>query len=97
MSTQIVSAIRDMQLLSFYYDGYPRVVEPHTYGVDSKGHGALRGYQIRGGSESGEYIGWKLFHISEIRQLTVLPEKFSGPRPKYSRGDRAFKIIRAQL
>lgn len=69
INMQIKTAILNKQLLSFIYDGYPRVVEPHTYGLDKKGHPALRAYQIKGGSDSGEYIGWKIFHVDEIRNL----------------------------
>ncbi len=93
----VKSAIQNKSLLGFTYDGFARVVEPHTYGVDSKGHGAMRAYQVRGGSESGEYVGWKMFHTSEMRQAAVLPEHFLGPRPKYRRGDSAFSTIHAQL
>ena len=93
----IASAIRNRQLLSCSYDGFARVVEPHTYGIDSKGHYAVRAYQVRGGSESGEFVGWKLFHVSEMHQLSVLAERFSGPRPKYKRGDKAFTTINAEL
>jgi hypothetical protein len=80
----VKSAIQNKSLLGFTYDGFARVVEPHTYGVDSKGHG-------------GEYIGWKMFHTSEMRQVSVLPEHFIDPRPKYKRGDSAFSTIHAQL
>lgn len=93
----IASAIRNRQLLSFSYDGYARVVEPHTYGIDGKGHYAVRAYQVRGGSESDEFVGWKLFHVSEIHQLTLLAEHFSGTRPQYKRGDKAFSTISAEL
>lgn len=93
----IASAIRNRQLLSFSYDGFARVVEPHTYGIDGKGHYAVRAYQVRGGSESGEFVGWKLFHVSEMHQLSVLAEHFSGARPKYKRGDTAFPTINAEL
>lgn len=93
----IVSAIQHQQLLSFTYDGFARVVEPHCYGVDGKGHYALRAYQVRGGSESGEYAGWKLFHVQEMRQVSVLPERFAAPRPGYKRGDKVFVRIDAQL
>jgi len=93
----IASAIQDLQLLSFTYDGRSRVAEPHTYGIDAKGHVALRAYQVQGGSESGEYVGWKLFHVNEMRGLTVLQEHFQGARPKYKRGDSAFSTIHAQL
>lgn len=72
----IASAINNRQLLSFSYDGYPRIVEPHTYGTDTKSHTALRAYQVRGGSESGEYVGWKSIVILKsllTRQSTRTP------------------------
>lgn len=94
---QISSAIQNKQLLSFVYDGYQRVVEPHTYGIDTKGHTALRAYQVRGGSDSGEDSGWKLFHVNEIRGLSMIQDHFSYARPKYKRNDSAFSSIRAQL
>ena len=93
----IVTAIQSRNLLSFVYDGFRRTVEPHTYGMDAKGHMALRAYQVGGGSESGEYVGWKLFHSHEMHGVTVQPQTFAGPRPGYKRADKAFASIRAQL
>jgi hypothetical protein len=93
----IASAIQSRNLLSFVYDGFLRTVEPHTFGVDAKGHAALRAYQVAGGSESGEYVGWKLFHANEMHSVAVQHQTFSGPRPGYKRGDKAFASIRAQL
>lgn len=97
INMQIKNAIQNKQLLSFIYDGYPRVVEPHTYGLDKKGHPALRAYQIRGGSDSNEYIGWKIFHVDEIRNLSVLQEHFTHARLEYKRNDSAFTSVYAQL
>lgn len=94
---QIKTAIQNKQLLSFVYDGYPRVVEPHTYGLDKKGHPAIRAYQVRGGSESGEYVGWKIFHANEIQNLSVLQEHFAHVRSGYKRNDAFFHSIYAQL
>jgi hypothetical protein len=93
----IATAIQGRNLLSFMYDGYRRMVEPHTYGMDTKGHMALRAYQVGGGSESGEFVGWKLFHACEMLGVTVQSQTFAGPRPGYKRGDKAFASIRAQL
>lgn len=93
----IKNAIQNKCLLSFNYDGTQRLVEPHTYGVDSKGHTALRAYQVSGGSESGESFGWKLFHVDQIQQLAIVSQHFPGPRPKYTRSDKAFRVIHAQL
>jgi len=96
-ATSIQSAIHGLNLLSFDYEDFGRLVEPHTYGIDGKGHYAVRGYQIGGGSQSGESVGWKLFHVSEMRGLSVLPTKFAGPRPGYKRRDKAFRAILAEL
>lgn len=93
----ISQAIKEKHLLAFNYDGYPRTVEPHTYGVDGKGHEAVRAYQVAGGSSSGEYRGWKLFHVAEMRSLQLLPETFMSARQGYSRNDKAFSIIYAEL
>jgi hypothetical protein len=93
----IAAAIQNRNLLTFSYDGYPRTVEPHTYGADRKGHMALRAYQVGGGSESREYVGWKIFHVHEMSGVSVLPQTFLGPRPKYKRDDQAFTSIQAQL
>lgn len=93
----IAFAINNRKLLQFTYDGFNRLVEPHTYGIDGKGHYAIRAYQVGGGSESGEHVGWKLFHVAEIRSSTVLDEQFPGPRDGYKRGDKWFSRIIAQL
>ena len=93
----LTAAISGRHVVSFTYDGFRRVVEPHCYGVDNKGHLALRAYQVGGGSESGEYVGWKLFHVHEMHGLTAQPQTFSGSRSGYKRGDKAFQSIRAQL
>lgn len=93
----IATAVQGHNLLSFMYDGYRRTVEPHAYGTDKQGHSALRAYQVGGGSESGQYVGWKLFHTNEMHGVTVQPQTFAGPRPGYKRGDKAFASIKAQL
>jgi hypothetical protein len=93
----IPTAIQGRNLLSFMYDGFCRTVEPHAYGMDTKGHMALRAYQVNGGSNSGEYVGWKLFHINEMLNVSVQPQAFAGPRPGYKRGDKAFASITAQI
>lgn len=93
----ITSAIQNKQLISFNYRGYPRIAEPHTYGVDLKGHRALCAFQVAGGSSSGEEVGWKTFHIAEMEDLAVLPKKFSKARDGYQCGDKAFRMIIAEL
>jgi hypothetical protein len=93
----LATAIQGRNLLFFIYGGFRRIVEPHTFGMDAKGHKALRAYQVGGGSESGEYIGWKQFHASEMYDVTLQAQTFAGPRPGFKRGDKAFASITAQL
>src|SRR3569623_186175 len=70
----IRAAIENRQLLRFNYRGHERTVEPHIYGIDGIGHYALSGYQVGGGSESGQSVGWKLFRVDDIRSGTALPK-----------------------
>ena len=95
--TDICQAISDLQLIGFIYDDHYRVVEPHTYGVDKYDHAALRCYQIRGGSASGQTQGWKIFRRDDMHGVTVLEETFSGPRRGYSKDDKIFDTIQCQL
>ena len=93
----IVSAIRKRHLLGFRYDGRPRVVEPHIYGVNLKSHVVLSAFQLRGGSASGERVGWKMFLVQEMEDVRMLPAAFSGPREDYNPEDPSFSAIYAQL
>ena len=92
----IASAIQNRQLISFTYHGKSRLVEPHTYGIDGKGHRALRAYQI-GGIASEDIPCWRIFHESEMLALSVSGQRFAGPRPEYKTSDAAFSTILAQL
>ncbi|MBA3599396.1 MAG: hypothetical protein H0W40_18790 [Methylibium sp.] len=93
----IATALRERQLLAFVYDGQPRAVEPHIYGLSGSGRPALSAYQVAGGSASGEPLGWKLFHVSEMRQVKLLAAHFAGPRPDYNARDKAFRSVEIAL
>lgn len=94
---KIESAIKNKQLLAFDYGGFPRVVQPHILGIDTRGNLSLSCYQVGGGSNSGESIGWKMFHLDDIKNLTVLKEHFRNPRPEYNQQDPLFLTVQAQL
>lgn len=93
----ISDAIENETLLRFTYDGHPRLVEPHTYGLDRKGHPALLAFQVGGGGDSSEFVGWKMFHVAEIEALEELEEGFAGARRGFKRGDKAFIRIDSEL
>ena len=94
MRKDICTAIDSKKVLSFFYNGGTRFVEPFCYGRHrSTDKEVLRGYQIGGYSESGESIGWKLFRVEEISKLMVTDRDFKGAREHYNPNDRVMKKI----
>ena len=96
MDSRICSAIRNRQVLTFSYDGYHRVVEPHAHGLSKTDKEMVRAYQTAGDSSSGE-LGWKPFLVEKIVNLRTAGHAFSGTRPKYSRGDRGMNSVHCEL
>ncbi|TWB47693.1 WYL domain-containing protein [Nitrospirillum viridazoti] len=92
----ISDAIHKHRRLRFWYRGGVRTVEPYAFGVADGGHPVLRAYQVSGFSRSLEQ-GWKLFHLEEMRDTTVLEETFDHPRQGYMRNDPAMVKIYCEL
>lgn len=93
----IINAIKNMEVLSFIYEGNPRIVESHTYGMSSGGDDLLRAYQVGGYSSSGKLPKWRLFEVNKIYNLSPTGEKFNGVRPGYHRNAQVMDYIYAQL
>lgn len=59
-----------------------RTVEPHDYGIlEGETNRKLLAYQLEGESRSGDLPDWRELAVADIRQMMVLSERFSGPRP----------------
>jgi len=93
MQSVLCNAINSHLVLTFYYNGAHRKVEPFCYGRSSAGKDVLRGYQTSGDSESGNPLGWRLFDVSKISSMTVTEENFAGTRPGYNPNDSAMVQI----
>jgi hypothetical protein len=96
MKAEISEAIAKRHLLDLLYHGYSRTVEPHAYGRDKSGDEVLRCYQINGGSESCERVGWKLLKVAEVFAIQPLKQSFMQ-RLEYKRNDKAMDYIFSQL
>lgn len=93
----LVDAITNQQVLTFTYDGLPRTVEPHAYGVSTAGNDVLRCYQTAGQSNEGPVPGWRLMTVAKIVAMQPSGETFPIARPGYRRGDRGMTRIYAQI
>jgi len=90
--------IRSRQIISFTYDGHPRIVEPAAFGRHaSTGNLVLRGYQVGGSSSSRPVPLWDLFLVDKIGSPAVTGETFAEDPPKYKRDDAHINPILAQL
>lgn len=83
MNSLLCSAIRNRRVVTFYYDGGRRTVEPYCHGASEAGHDLLRGYQTAGYSRSGVTQGWKMFRLDELTGLAMTDEVFVNIRPEY--------------
>lgn len=92
MKTEICNSIRSQNLIEFSYDGGNRIVEPHCYGITTAGNEGLRAYQVEGFSSSGK-MGWKMFDLSQAKNLVILDTKFISPRIGYKKGDKGMSRI----
>jgi len=88
MNIRICEAIKNRNILKFYYDNGVRIIEPYCYGIHKKtGNEVLRAYQISGFSKSGRVEGWKLFEVTKITGIENTKNDFQGDRIKYNSED----------
>lgn len=88
-----VTAGRAAVCLELRYDGFSRVVEVHAVGISSAGNPCMRVFQVRGGSVSGESVGWKLMTLDKAFTMHLTDEVSQAPRAGYSRNDRHMERI----
>jgi hypothetical protein len=90
------SAIAERRLISFELNGFPRIGEPHDYGVVN-GAPKLFFYQTGGRSRSGRPLGWRWAEIARMSDLKILERQFPGSRPapsgRHVRWDRLIATV----
>ena len=95
MKTEICEAISKKKVITFYYEGGIRIVEPHCHGKTTAGNEGLRAYQVGGYTNSGKY-GWKMYDLNKSKQIEVITESFNT-RSGYKRGDKGMSIIYCEI
>jgi len=81
----LCSAIRSRRVIRFRYHGSCRNVEPFCLGtlISRNDNVSLLCYQTGGISGLREAVGWKLCRLSEIKNIELLDEHYSGVRDDY--------------
>lgn len=97
MNSAICNAISRRAVISFYYHGGLRTVEPHCHGVTGAGNEVLRAYQTGGYSESGNPVGWKLYEVADMRNIQITEETFAQNRPRYNPNDRSMQVVHCHV
>lgn len=90
-------ALSSGKCLLISYSGYTRVVEVHACGETAHGHAVMRVWQVEGGSQHNEPIGWKMLRLDETTGLSLLDRPSSAPRPGYRPNDSAMQRIYCQI
>jgi len=97
MNSVLCKTILEKKVIRFYYDGGYRLAEPHCYGVSKDGNELLRAYQTGGYSESNNPMGWKLFRLDELSNLSTTEDSFTNSRLQYDPNDKAMASIYSRL
>ena len=82
----IVSAIKNMEVVTISYDNEECFIEPYAYGLSTRGDDILRAYQT-----SGIDPGWRVFRVDQIAFLIHAGYTFAGARGGYERNDPGIK------
>jgi hypothetical protein len=91
------AALRSGHVLELQYDGYSRLVEVHAVGFTAEDKPIMHVWQISGGIDNKEPIGWKYLRVDDAHGAVVTNQKSLGPRPDYQAGDNQMQVITCQL
>ena len=83
--------------LELTYNGFNRIVEVHCVGITTKGNPGMRVWQVRGGSQGNEPVGWKMLLLDEANGASLTNEPSSAPRSGFKRGDKGMQSITCEV
>lgn len=73
---EIRDALAQRRLLRLNYRHYSRLVQPESLDEDEDGDLILFAWQLSGGCDSGQTLGWKEFRLLEISGASMLAERY---------------------
>ena len=90
----ICNAIKDRNVIQFYYDGHLRIVEPFTLGIlKTTRNTSLSAFRVGGYSESENSPPWRLYTLNKISSIKTLNRKAMQYRSGYNSRDSRMSMI----
>jgi hypothetical protein len=97
LSNTACEALSKKVCLELVYNGFSRIVEVHCVGITTKGNPGMRVWQVRGGSQSNEPVGWKMLLLDEAIGAKLTTEPSQAPRQGYKKGDKGMQTIKCEV
>ncbi len=92
----IKDAINKRCKLQFIYERCKRVVDPHVFGVSTKGHVVVLCWQTGGSSSDPKNLpNWRMFETQKINQLKILEERFVPQAKDHNPSESDVKTVYA--
>lgn len=88
MDSLICTAIGNKQIITFEYEQELRIVEPYRVGISTKQNKVLRAFQLKNSNKPNEKPDWRLFDLSRIRRIQLLPDYYTNLRTGYGFEDK---------
>ena len=80
----ICEAIRKRKLISFFYKGGIRIVEPYLLGLNKTTDNlTLSAWFLRGASESSSSPNWRNYLVEDMTSISILEASFNPNPPRY--------------
>ena len=96
MNPLICNAINEQHLLQLWWEGGARIVQPHAYGINTKGNEMLRCWQVSGYSRRDGNKKWKPILVDHAHSFEILDDTFET-HFEYRMNDKHMIQIFAQI
>jgi len=72
---KLKAAIKSNKVVTFEYNGLPRIVEPHLIGITDSGKYVLKAFETWT-FDSSNRPHWKFFSLSNVKNLIIMGKSF---------------------
>jgi hypothetical protein len=93
----ITQAIKERRKLHFTYHGKSRVVDPHVFGISTKGNKVVLCWQTGGFYSKNDLPNWRMFETHEIQGLRIGNECFTPQLKRHNKYESNIQTVYATI